>query len=203
MDAKAHWDRIYQEKTADQLSWTEQMPITSLAFIHSFGLLPDARILDVGGGESRLVDCLLDLGFRNITVLDISAGALHHAQHRLGDRARLVNWIVGDIAEFTPDHPYDVWHDRATFHFLTKRPQISNYLSGARSAVPPGGYMVIGSFSHNGPSKCSGLPVHQYNELELTTELRHGFDKIRCITEDHRTPWNVLQNFLFCSFRRN
>lgn len=202
MDAKAHWDRIYHDKTSDQLSWTEEIPLTSLAFIHSFGLGPDARILDVGGGESRLADCLLDEGFRNITVLDISAEALRHAQQRLGERSSLVRWVVADIAEYVPEQPYDVWHDRATFHFLTTRPQIARYLVGARAAVPTGGYVVIGSFSHSGPGKCSGLPVHQYSELELTQELRNGFDKIRCATEDHHTPWDAVQNFLFCSFRR-
>lgn len=202
MDAKAHWNKIYHDKTAVQLSWTEAVPATSLAFIESFALGPDARILDVGGGESRLADCLLDRGFRNITVLDISAEALRHAQERLGDRAALVQWVVADIADYTPEHPFDVWHDRATFHFLTTQLEVRRYLSGARAAVRAGGYVVIGSFSHSGPEKCSGLPVRQYNEPELTLELKNGFNKIRCITEDHRTPWDAVQEFLFCSFRR-
>ena len=202
MNARAHWDKIYRDKRADRLSWTQTLPETSLAFIDSFGLRPDARILDVGGGESRLADCLLDKGFRDITVLDISAEALRHAQKRLGERAAMIRWIVADIAEFRPEQPYDVWHDRATFHFLTTRPQIARYLSGARRAVGPGGYLVIGSFSSDGPDTCSGLPVHRYSEQELTLELGDGFDKMGCVTVDHRTPWDTAQNFLFCSFRR-
>jgi SAM-dependent methyltransferase len=202
MNGRAHWDKIYQNKTPDQLSWTEDIPVTSLAFIDSFRLSPDARIIDVGGGESRLADCLLDKGFRDITVLDISAEALRCARERLGERAGLVRWIVADIAEFSPEHPYDVWHDRATFHFLTMRPQVTRYLSSARIAVPAGGYLVIGSFSDKGPERCSGLPVHRYSEEDLTQELADGFDKLKCITEEHRTPWDAVQNFLFCSFRR-
>jgi 2-polyprenyl-3-methyl-5-hydroxy-6-metoxy-1,4-benzoquinol methylase len=202
MNTHKHWDHIYQHKSPGQLSWTEEIPGTSMAFIDSFRLSKDARIIDVGGGESRLADCLLEKGFRNITVLDISQEALRHAQKRLGKKAALVEWIVADIAGFSPDHPYDLWHDRATFHFLTTAPQVALYLSHARAAVPPGGYVVIGTFSENGPEKCSGLPVHQYNEQELTRELSNGFDKIKCITEDHRTPFDTLQNFLFCSFKR-
>jgi len=202
MNAQHHWDRIYRDKPPDQLSWTEDVPYTSLAFIHSFQLDKEARIIDVGGGESRLVDCLLEMGFRNITVLDISREALLRTQMRLGEKAALVEWVVADIAEFRPAHPYDVWHDRATFHFLTTGGQVARYLAHARCSVPAGGFLVIGTFSENGPERCSGLPVHQYNERELTAELRKGFDKIRCITEDHRTPFDTLQNFLFCSFKR-
>jgi 2-polyprenyl-3-methyl-5-hydroxy-6-metoxy-1,4-benzoquinol methylase len=202
MNAQNHWDRIYRSKDPEQLSWTQQVPGTSLAFIESFHLSPDARIIDIGGGESRLADCLLEMGYRHITVLDISQEALHRAQQRLGEKAAMVEWIVADIAEFEPEHPYDLWHDRATFHFLTTSPQVTRYLSNARAALPAGGYLVIGTFSDNGPGKCSGLPVHQYNEAELTRQLNDGFDKIRCITEDHRTPFDTLQNFLFCSFKR-
>lgn len=202
MDTRNHWDTIYHNKTPDQLSWTQEMPDTSLQFIESFHLTPDARIIDVGGGESRLADCLLEKGFHHITVLDISEEALHRAQSRLGEKATLVKWIVSDITEFIPDQPYDLWHDRATFHFLTTSPQVNRYLSNARSALPMGGYLVIGTFSNNGPDKCSGLPIQQYSEEDLTRELDDGFDKIRCISEDHRTPFNTLQNFLFCSFKR-
>lgn len=202
MNVRKHWDQVYHTRSADQLSWTQEVPGTSLAFIESFGLSPEARIIDVGGGESRLADCLLEKGFRHITVLDISREALQRAQDRLGEKASLVEWIVADVAEFRPEHPYDVWHDRATFHFLTKAGQIGQYLSNARAAVPLGGFLVIGTFSDRGPEKCSGLPIHQYSEEELTQELHNGFDKIRCLTEDHRTPFDTIQNFLFCSFKR-
>jgi cyclopropane fatty-acyl-phospholipid synthase-like methyltransferase len=202
MDARAYWDNIYHSKTPEQLSWTQAVPVTSLALIDSFGLSPDARIIDIGGGESRLAWFLLERGFRNITVLDISAEAIKRAQVRLGDRAALVKWIVADVTGFEPGEPYDVWHDRATFHFLTTPREVSGYLGHARAALPAGGYLLIGTFSDNGPGKCSGLPVRQYNEKSLTQELDNGFDKIRCVTEDHETPFHTTQHFLFCSFKR-
>lgn len=161
----------------------------------------DTKIIDIGGGDSKLVDYLLDEGFENITVLDISERALGKAKLRLGDRANWVNWVVSDITEFEPDTTYDVWHDRAAFHFLTTPEQVSKYLDTARKCVT--GYMIIGTFSENGPTNCSGLEIKQYTEEALTNELKNGFEKIRCITEDHTTPFNTPQNFLFCSFKRN
>ena len=195
---RQHWDTVYETKTAAQVSWTQNVPKTSLNFIHSFGLSKTAKIIDIGGGDSRLVDNLLDEGFENITVLDISARALDKAKARLGEKANRVNWIVSDITDFNPDNTFDVWHDRATFHFLTTEAQVANYMIKARKAVR--GYLTIGTFSTNGPNKCSGLNIKQYKEETLTTELKNGFDKIRCITEDHITPMHTTQNFLFCSF---
>ena len=202
MDSKAHWEKVYGTKTPAQLSWTQTIPQTSLDFIETFQLPRDARIIDIGGGDSRLVDFLLEEGFRDITVLDISEEALQRTRLRLGDKASLVKWIVSDITNFQPSDPYDLWHDRATFHFLTQRPQVSRYLSIARAAINTGGYAVIGTFSENGPKKCSGLPIHQYTEHELVQELNNGFSKLKCITEDHLTPFNTVQHFLFCSFKR-
>jgi SAM-dependent methyltransferase len=203
MPDKRHWEKIYSTKTKDQLSWTQAIPRASLYFISTLHLPTDARILDVGGGDSHLASFLLDQGYEDITVLDISEEALRRAQQQLGDKAGRIKWIVADITEFQPYTPYDFWHDRATFHFLTTPPQVRQYLSAARQAVRTGGYAVIGTFSEQGPEKCSGLPVRQYTEQELIQELHHGFKKIECITEDHRTPFNTLQHFLFCSFRRN
>ena len=159
-----------------------------------------AKIIDIGGGDSKLVDYLLDEGFENITVLDISAKALAKVKKRLGDKAEKINWIVNDITEFDPDTTFDIWHDRATFHFLTTAAQISKYMDTARKAVS--GYLTIATFSENGPKKCSGLDVKRYSEENLTTELKNGFEKIRCVTEDHTTPFDTIQNFLFCSFKR-
>ena len=175
------------------------MPVTSLEFIHSFHLPKNAAIIDIGGGDSRLVDYLLAEGFTNITVLDISAAAIARAQKRLGEKAALVKWIVSDILDFTPPERYDVWHDRATFHFLTAPEQIASYLAKARQSVNL--FLTIGTFSDKGPDKCSGLPIKKYSEDELDHELSEGFSKIRCLTEDHVTPFNTKQNFLFCSFR--
>ncbi len=199
-DRKKHWEEVYETKNPDQVSWTQEIPKTSLEFIHSFGLEKTAKIIDIGGGDSKLVDYLLEEGFENITVLDISAKALEKAQNRLGVKAKKINWIVSDITEFEPNTTYDIWHDRATFHFLTTAKQVSKYMNIARKSV--NGYLTIGTFSENGPKKCSGLEIKQYNEQELTSELENGFEKIKCITEDHLTPFDTTQNFLFCSFRR-
>jgi hypothetical protein len=197
---KKHWETVYETKSADQVSWTQEIPKTSLDFIHSFGLKKSAEIIDIGGGDSKLVDYLLDEGFENITVLDISAKALEKSQNRLGEKAKKVNWVVSDITEFEPTKQFEVWHDRATFHFLTTAEQIEKYMTTARNSV--NGYLTIGTFSENGPTKCSGLEIKQYNEEKLTDELNKGFDKIKCVTEDHTTPFDTKQNFLFCSFKR-
>ena len=199
-DQKEHWEKIYQTKKPTEVSWTQGVPQTSLDFIHSFRPSKDSPIIDVGGGDSKLVDYLLSEGFRNITVLDISAHALERAQERLGEKARQVKWVVSDVTEFAPATNYHIWHDRATFHFLTTQEQISQYVSITRKAVT--GYLAIGTFSENGPEKCSGLPVRQYREETLQAELAAGFEKIRCITEDHITPFHTAQNFLFCSFKK-
>jgi len=196
-----HWDTVYETKSPDQVSWTQEVPKTSLDFINSFGLTKTAKIIDIGGGDSKLADYLLDEGFENITVLDISAKALDKAKQRLGDKANKINWVVTDITEFEPDTTFDVWHDRATFHFLTTSDQVAKYMDTARKSV--NGYLTIGTFSDNGPEKCSGLSIKQYSEETLTTELKNGFDKLRCITEDHTTPFETKQNFLFCSFKRH
>ncbi len=200
INRKNHWETVYETKNPDQVSWTEEIPKTSLDFISSFGLTKDAKIIDIGGGDSKLVDYLLDQGFENITVLDISEKAIEKAKNRLGDNAGKVNWVVSDITEFNPDTTFDIWHDRATFHFLTTTEQVSKYMETARKSVT--GFMTIGTFSEKGPTKCSGLEIKQYNEQTLTEELQNGFDKIRCIIEDHTTPFDTTQNFLFCSFKR-
>ena len=197
---KNHWEKIYETKSPEQISWTQNVPKTSLDFIHSFGLTKTAKIIDIGGGDSKLVDYLLDEGFENITVLDISVRALEKVKQRLGEKAKMIKWVVSDITEFHPDTTFDVWHDRATFHFLTTNKQVAKYMETARNSVS--GYLTIGTFSYNGPKKCSGLDIKQYNEKTLTKELQNGFTKIRCVTEDHTTPFDTLQNFLFCSFKR-
>ena len=200
-DRKKHWETVYETKNPDQVSWTQETPKTSLEFIHSFGLKKTAKIIDIGGGDSKLVDYLLDEGFENITVLDISAKSLEKAKNRLGEKAKNVNWIVNNILDFEPKMTFDVWHDRATFHFLTTTEQIKKYVETAKKSVS--GFLTIGTFSQNGPKKCSGLDIKQYNEDELTLELKNGFEKIKCVTEDHLTPFDTTQNFLFCSFKRH
>jgi ubiquinone/menaquinone biosynthesis C-methylase UbiE len=197
---KAHWEKVYATKKSHEVSWTQELPKTSLDFIDSFNLPKSASIIDIGGGDSKLVDYLLDEGFENISVLDISEKAIERAKQRLGNRATKVKWIVSDITDFQPSGTYDCWHDRATFHFLTSTDDIHTYLSTARQAVTK--YMVIGTFSDKGPKKCSMLDVHQYTEADLQKQIQNGFDKLKCVTEDHITPFNTTQNFLFCSFKR-
>lgn len=198
---KNHWDEIYKMKNSSEVSWTQVVPKVSLDFIHSFHLPKTAKIIDIGGGDSKLVDHLLNEGFENITVLDISENALGKAKTRLGENSKKVAWIVSDVTKFEPQDTYDLWHDRAAFHFLTTKKQVSKYLKIARNSVS--GYLTIGTFSDNGPEKCSGLAIKQYSEESLSSELQNGFDKIRCITEDHITPFDTKQNFLFCSFKRH
>jgi SAM-dependent methyltransferase len=201
--AKIHWEEIYRTKRPNEVSWWQDVPKPSLDFIHSFSLPKTARIIDIGGGDSTLADFLLAEGYENITVLDISEHALARARQRLGDNARRVQWVVSDVMDYHPDASFDVWHDRATFHFLTTEPHIARYLSVVREAVNDNGYVTIGTFSTSGPKTCSGLTIRQYSDEALTEQLGDDFKRIRCITEDHITPFRTTQNFLFCSFRRH
>ncbi|MDN5288889.1 MAG: Methyltransferase type 12 [Mucilaginibacter sp.] len=200
-DKKLHWENVYATKSPDEVSWTQEVPQTSLNFINGFNLPKSASIIDIGGGDSKLVDYLLENGYQHITVLDISSVSLERAKKRLGDKADQVQWIVSDITEFKPAVSYDVWHDRATFHFLTTAEQIKSYKEIVKANVK--GYMVIGTFSTGGPQKCSGLTIQQYSEESLNNQFMNDFQKIQCLTEDHKTPFNTMQNFLFCSFKRN
>jgi len=197
---KQHWETIHSSKKNNEVSWWQDIPETSLNFIHGFNLPKTASIIDIGGGDSKLVDCLLEEGFENVTILDISSKALDRAKSRLGKKAGIVKWITSDITEFHPETKYDLWHDRATFHFLTQLSQIEKYVNLAARSVEK--FLTIGTFSDNGPDKCSGLEVKQYNEEQLQNTLLKEFEKIKCITEDHITPFNTNQNFLFCSFKK-
>ena len=197
---KKHWEKVYETKNPDQVSWTQEIPQTSLDFIHSFQLPKTAKIIDVGGGESKLVDHLLNEGYENITVLDISEKALEKTKKHLGENASKVNWIVSNILDFKPDTKYDVWHDRATFHFLTTPEQITKYVEIAENAID--GYLILGTFSDKGPTKCSGLEITQYNQEKLAAEWKKNFTKIHCVKEIHTTPFGTSQHFLFCSFKR-
>lgn len=197
---KAHWETIFSTKQAHEVSWTQETPKTSIDLIHSYQLPKSAKIIDIGGGDSKLVDFLLEEGYENITVLDISANALERAKTRLGQKAKQVSWIVSDVNDFKPKENYDIWHDRAAFHFLTTTHAITQYIETATQSVT--GFMSIGTFSENGPNKCSGLDIKQYSESDLENQLTKGFSKIKCVTENHITPFNTEQNFLFCSFKK-
>jgi len=201
-DRKKHWNNIYQTKSLDKVSWYQQVPATSLEFVERFNLPKTAKIIDIGGGDSFLVDHLLDMGYQDITVLDISEQAIERAQIRLGTRADKVKWLIADAADFQVSDKYDLWHDRAALHFLTNEKEIQSYVKALTTSVNPQGYIIIGTFSENGPKQCSGIDIKQYSENSLTDRLKHFFEKIRCITIDHKTPSGSIQNFIFCSFRR-
>ena len=202
MNKKQHWEKVFTTKQVDKVSWYQQTPQQSLDFVQQLALPKTAAIIDIGGGDSFFVDHLLQMGYNNITVLDISATAINKAKYRLGDKAMSVSWVVSDILEFKSDVQFDCWHDRAAFHFLTNSTEVNNYLSLAQGYIKQNGKLIIGTFSTEGPEKCSGLPVKQYNENILTATLQKWFEKIRCITTDHITPFKTIQNFLFCSFKK-
>lgn len=201
-DRKKHWENIYQTKELKDVSWFQPTPETSLDFIKQFNVPTTAKVIDIGGGDSFLVDHLLDLGYQDISVLDISAAAIDRAKQRLGDKAKNVKWIVEDAATFKPTEKYDFWHDRAAFHFLTDEHEISNYLQTAQQNINPTGVLVIGTFSEQGPKKCSRIEIKQYSETTMTDRLRKFFEKIKCISVNHKTPFDTIQNFVFCSFRK-
>lgn len=201
-DTKQHWDNIFATREESEVSWFQPYPKTSMAFINLFELPLTANIIDIGGGDSHFVDALLDKGYRNIWVLDISAHALEKAKKRLGDNADKIHWVVSDITQFVPPVTYDFWHDRAAFHFLTSDEAINKYVSIAEGGIKKKGFLVLGTFSENGPKKCSGLDISQYNEASMSARFEIGFDRVKCVSEDHTTPFNTVQNFLFCSFRK-
>ncbi len=199
---KKHWENIYQTKELNKVSWFQPTPETSLDLIKKTEILKTSKIIDVGGGDSFLVDNLLDLGYQDITVLDISDSAIDRAKKRLGERAKLVKWIVTDITDFNPSEKYDCWHDRAAFHFLTDEKEITQYVKTVSECINKDGNLIIGTFSDKGPEKCSGIPIKQYTENSLEIQLSDTFQKIRCKTIDHLTPFDTIQNFIFCRFKK-
>ncbi len=199
---KNHWEKIYETKEESDFSWFQPYPKTSIEFINLFDLPKDAKIIDIGGGDSHLVDALLEMGYSNIYVLDISSKAIERAKARLGSKTETVQWIVSDITEFEPTIEFDFWHDRAAFHFLTSEVQIIQYLYIVSKAVKQNGHLVLGTFSEGGPAKCSGLEVRQYTETSMSTLFKKDFKRVKCIQENHSTPFNTLQNFVFCSFQK-
>ena len=197
-----HWDNVYSSKAAEEVSWFQQYPKTSMEFVGLFDLPLDANIIDIGGGDSHFVDAMIVKGYTNIWVLDISAKAIKRAKQRLGESASKIHWIVSDVTDFKPPVQFDFWHDRAAFHFLTTENQIYKYVSIAENAIKKDGYLILGTFSENGPAMCSGLNVKQYSKASMSARFEIAFERIKCIEEDHTTPFNTIQNFLFCSFKK-
>ncbi len=202
MDSKRHWDGVYGGKAPEAVSWYRPHLDRSLAFIENAGLDPGDGIIDIGGGASTLVDDLLDRGYRNITVLDISAVAIARAQERLGKRAQGVRWLPGDITSVKlPEKQFAFWHDRAVFHFLTEAEARRSYVAVVRHALKVNGHIVVATFGPAGPAKCSGLDVARYDAEALHGEFGVAFQKIDDCTEHHVTPWGSEQEFVYCYCR--
>lgn len=203
MNKQQHWQRVYQTKQLSEVSWYQQVPTESLQFVQQLNVPLSAAIIDIGGGDSFLADYLLQAGYTDITVLDISGDAINRAKKRLGENASKINWIVADVLELQVDKKFDCWHDRAAFHFFTTDNEIEQYISTANKHLSDSGKLIMGTFSENGPDKCSGLPVKQYSENNLAKILKQWFTKIKCIHTAHLTPFNIMQQFLFCSFKKS
>jgi 2-polyprenyl-3-methyl-5-hydroxy-6-metoxy-1,4-benzoquinol methylase len=202
-ERKDHWERIYQTKQLSEVSWYEPVPETSLMLIAELKLPKDAAIIDIGGGDSLLADHLLDLGYTNITVLDISAAAIERTKLRLGPKALHIKWIVSDMLLFNGTEKFDLWHDRAAFHFLTDLQDQQIYLSTVNKNLKDHGYLVVSTFSIDGPEKCSNLPIQQYSETTLAKFFSRYFKKLHCLVKDHLTPFQTIQQFVFAVFQRN
>jgi 2-polyprenyl-3-methyl-5-hydroxy-6-metoxy-1,4-benzoquinol methylase len=201
-DRKGHWEQIYQTRQLEEVGWYQAVPVNALAYLAEYQVPKTARIIDVGGGDSLLVDHLLDMGYTSVTVLDISAGAIDRARKRLGEKASRVQWVVKDVVEFEAEDTYDFWYDRAAFHFLQAAADISAYVRNAARAVCSGGLLVVGTFSTEGPTRCSGIEVKQYNADTLTAVMADYFEVISCRTAEHVTPGGHLQAYIYGVFRR-
>jgi SAM-dependent methyltransferase len=199
---KAHWENVYTTKTENEVSWFQENPAPSLELIALAGISAGAAIIDIGGGASRLVDALVERKIATITVLDVSAAALDAARERLGDRGAGVEWVVADVTTWQPSRTYDLWHDRAAFHFLTDAPDRSAYVGHLKKAVRSGGHVIIGTFAPDGPERCSGLPIMRYDAGILGTILGTEFELVDFRRHDHATPWGAVQRFQFSTFRR-
>ena len=203
MNQKEHWENVYKTKAHDQVSWYREHLETSLKMILDTGVQKDAAIIDVGGGSSTLVDDLLDNGFVDVSVLDISSGAIENSRARLGSRADKIEWIVGDITEIElPKDHFDVWHDRAVFHFLTREEDRRKYVDLVMSSLKPGGHIVVASFGPDGPQKCSGLDVVRYSPDSMHDEFGSDFKLVKSLGESHQTPFGTSQEFVYCYCRK-
>jgi 2-polyprenyl-3-methyl-5-hydroxy-6-metoxy-1,4-benzoquinol methylase len=197
-----YWNNVYNSKNECELSWFQNIPLTSLKLINELKTSQESSIIDIGGGDSRLVDNLIEQNFFNISVLDISAASLEKVKVRLKEKSDNINFIVSDILEFSLTNQFDFWHDRAAFHFLTDTNDIKNYIQLVSKAVKAEGHVIISTFAKNGPDKCSGLPISKYNVEELIALFSDKFKIINHLYETHQTPWSSSQNFVYCTFKK-
>jgi SAM-dependent methyltransferase len=200
---RAHWENVYRTKGEREVSWFQETPSISLDLIRSAGATRHSAIVDIGGGASRLVDALVDEGYEAVTVLDLSESALAAAKTRSGHAAADVTWIVADVVGWKPPRRYDVWHDRAAFHFLTDEADWAAYVACLRDALRPGGHAIIATFALDGPERCSGLPVIRYDAASLGKVLGSAFDLVETRPHEHHTPMGSTQRFQFSMFRRD
>ena len=197
MSTKSHWEKIYSEKSPQEVSWTQEIPETSIEFFNEFKLSKTSPIIDIGGGESKFVDFLLAEGYQNISVLDISENAIKRAKDRLGEKSKNIEWIVCDINDFNPKKKYALWHDRAVFHFLTSNVEINRYVENVKLNSEN---FIVGTFSTSGPKKCSGLEISQYDKNLLSKLFEESMTIKKVEYINHITPFETTQNFIFCSF---
>jgi trans-aconitate methyltransferase len=202
MTTHEHWDAVYATKSDHEVSWYQADPRLSMELIMEVCTDRTARIIDVGGGSSRLVDQLLDAGFTQLAVLDISSAALDRARTRIGEQSAMVQWLVADVSQVKEIGQFDVWHDRAAFHFLTEASDRQRYAELVEQTVPSGGHVIIATFAPDGPSTCSGLDVRRYDAASLAQELGPAFSCDREVMDQHVTPWGTIQPFTFARFQR-
>ncbi len=199
---KEHWENVFSTKQENEVSWYQPKPQTSIDFFISNNISKEAKIIDIGGGDSYLIDNLIELGYENLYLLDISENAIERIKSRLGTKAEKVTFIVSDVLDFQPETAFDVWHDRASFHFLVANDDIQLYKEIVVNSIASNGFLFLGTFSENGPLKCSGLEITQYSETKFEFVFGSDFEKINCFTENHPTPFGTVQNFIFCEFKK-
>jgi trans-aconitate methyltransferase len=201
-DPRAHWQNVYTTRRETDVSWFQATPSVSLDLIRSVGALPQSAIIDIGGGASRFVDALIAEGFTDLSVLDVAEAALSATKARLGASARRVHWVAADVTQWRPPRQYDLWHDRAAFHFLTEANDRAGYIERLTQALAPGAHAIIATFAPDGPERCSGLPVVRYDAASLGATLGSRFVQLQTRREDHRTPFATMQRFQYSLFRR-
>ncbi len=199
---KKHWENVFQTKDTATVSWYQPVPVTSLKLIQQLQVPKTAKIIDVGAGDSYLADYLLQKEFSKISLLDISGKALNAIKIRMGKKSSRLEFIEKDILNFSSESKFDIWHDRAVFHFFTNEDDIQSYVRIVSNILKENGYLIIGTFSENGPDSCSGLRVQKYSEDDLVMTFSNSFKKISCFTENHVTPSKSVQNFRFCVFQK-
>jgi 2-polyprenyl-3-methyl-5-hydroxy-6-metoxy-1,4-benzoquinol methylase len=199
--AETRWNDVYRDRGAEDVSWFQREPSISMRLLQQAGLKPDRSVIDVGGGASVLVDRLLSEGARDVTVLDVAESALQLSRDRLGSAGDKVTWLVQDVLDWHPSRTYDIWHDRAVFHFLTNSDDRARYTSAVEQALAPDGHMVIATFADDGPTHCSGLPVARYTPSDLAAQFS-GLRVVEVQREEHHTPWDTVQPFTWLLLSR-